>query len=863
MGGWGGSIPIPPPFPVGREGSCLDLVAPHLVSVAVRFEPVSTPFCRACEPVRPPFRTGFSRTGSGSSMAHRDGMDASETRSEGGKKHVRVSRRWPNGGTYVGGWKGGKPHGHGTWKGNEAAYVGAWKEGEPHGAGKVVYAKGDVYEGAWNQGAPHGIGKYLWKCQDGESSGRKGGGTRKNHRHPSLEREKEPSRNDASTYHGRDPNLETRREDTRGSQEHRADEINHQETNGEGPSNHGTKNQVEGAVSTSGNGSGIRIQWDKFRTGSWSRNVDRFKFPRELGGRGTAALGGGLDHHDEYSGEWAHGKRHGAGTQLWSSGALYDGFWEHDQEHGPGMYVDSRDHSAFHGTWSHGQRHGTGLWMPEAVPASALRSPWTNTKSTGVSQRSESSDSRFGDGATGTSTQRPKPRIEHYENGKLIWTAPATEEDVKGVLRRTYPPSQELGTRRNSLRIPGETVYKGHRSYDLVRSLQLGLRYSVLKMSPPKGSVTRTDGVADSNLLNLPDENIGKDFVSVGSMDFKWKDYCPMAFSQLRTHFGIDGKEYIESLCGEHSLREMSSPGKSVSMFYLTRDGRFMIKTICRAEVNFLRSMLPTYYRHVKMNRGTLVTKFFGLHRIEPQHGKKVRFVVMGNLFRTDLQLQRRFDLKGSTLGRFSPMHKYSDETCTLKDLDLNCRFQLNPIVRQRFLHQLALDCELLEALSVMDYSLLVGVHFIDRNAARAMMRYRDKDQQEGRECADQQYEQPLSMNANAEIAIASTQLSKLSLLGQSAPESRSVGIQMSAQLVPGPPSLVREEGGPTVECPLLHTTQVLLYCGIIDILQEFNARKHIEASFKASVYGKLKISAADPKTYRQRFESFLNQVFC
>jgi 1-phosphatidylinositol-4-phosphate 5-kinase len=35
--------------------------------------------------------------------------------------------------------------------------------------------------------------------------------------------------------------------------------------------------------------------------------------------------------------------------------------------------------------------------------------------------------------------------------------------------------------------------------------------------------------------------------------------------------------------------------------------------------------------------------------------GAKVRFVVMGNLFCTDLEIHRRYDLKGSTLGRYTP----------------------------------------------------------------------------------------------------------------------------------------------------------------------------------------------------------------
>ena len=34
------------------------------------------------------------------------------------------------------------------------------------------------------------------------------------------------------------------------------------------------------------------------------------------------------------------------------------------------------------------------------------------------------------------------------------------------------------------------------------------------------------------------------------SADFKWKDYCPMAFRQLREVFNIDPGDYMLSICG-------------------------------------------------------------------------------------------------------------------------------------------------------------------------------------------------------------------------------------------------------------------------------------------------------------------------
>ena len=58
------------------------------------------------------------------------------------------------------------------------------------------------------------------------------------------------------------------------------------------------------------------------------------------------------------------------------------------------------------------------------------------------------------------------------------------------------------------------------------------------------------------------------------------QDYCPYVFRKLRSQFGIDAGEYVRSLCGDKALREMSSPGKSGSVFFLSHDERFVCKTM-------------------------------------------------------------------------------------------------------------------------------------------------------------------------------------------------------------------------------------------------------------------------------------------
>jgi len=53
----------------------------------------------------------------------------------------------------------------------------------------------------------------------------------------------------------------------------------------------------------------------------------------------------------------------------------------------------------------------------------------------------------------------------------------------------------------------------------------------------------------------------------------------------LRELFQVDPADYMLAICGNDALRELSSPGKSGSFFYLTQDDRFMIKTVKKSEV--------------------------------------------------------------------------------------------------------------------------------------------------------------------------------------------------------------------------------------------------------------------------------------
>lgn len=220
---------------------------------------------------------------------------------------------------------------------------------------------------------------------------------------------------------------------------------------------------------------------------------------------------------------------------------------------------------------------------------------------------------------------------------------------------------------------------------------------------------------ADQNLYRT-----GNELTPSAKYDFKFKDYAPWVFRHLRAKFQLDPGDYLMSLTSKYILSELGSPGKSGSFFYFSRDYKYIIKTIHHAEHKFLRKILKDYYYHVQQNPNTLLSQFYGLHRVKTTwSSKKIHFVVMNNLFPPHRDIHRTFDLKGSTVGRdFKEEDLESNPRATLKDLNWlrrNLHLEFGPTKRQHFIEQMQRDVHFLQRNHIMDYSLLVGIHDLQR----------------------------------------------------------------------------------------------------------------------------------------------------
>lgn len=126
-------------------------------------------------------------------------------------------------------------------------------------------------------------------------------------------------------------------------------------------------------------------------------------------------------------------------------------------------------------------------------------------------------------------------------------------------------------------------------------------------------------------------------------------------------------------------LKSQCSAGKSGSLFYYTADGKYMLKTISHNEFEHFLKIMKNYYKHILGYPHTMITRFFGLHKIKfiEKNGpttniKRIYFVIMANVFNTTREIQIRYDLKGSTQGRKTATKpgEVIDKGVALKDLD-------------------------------------------------------------------------------------------------------------------------------------------------------------------------------------------------
>ncbi|KAH8327010.1 hypothetical protein KR074_000466 [Drosophila pseudoananassae] len=410
----------------------------------------------------------------------------------------------------------------------------------------------------------------------------------------------------------------------------------------------------------------------------------------------------------------------------------------------------------------------------------------------------------------------------------------------------------------------GEITYKKIQTSQIMGSIQLGIQHTVGSLaSKPKRDLLMMD-FWEIESITFPPEGSSLTPAHHYS-EFRYKIYAPIAFRYFRDLFGIQPDDFMMSMCTS-PLRELSNPGASGSIFYLTDDDEFIIKTVQHKEGEFLQKLLPGYYMNLNQNPRTLLPKFFGLYCLQTSNAKNIRLVVMNNLLPSSVKMHLKYDLKGSTFKRKANKAERSKKSPTYKDLDFmeqhpNGIF-LEAETYSALIKTIQRDCTVLESFKIMDYSLLLGVHNLDVALKEKQSEHRKPVRAPLAEDSDVDVDDPLDgLDGDGKDRDAATGISRNNAAYRSVNRQRLVAHSTAMESIQAESEPIDdEEDVPPGGIPARSEKgeRLLLYIGIIDILQSYRLKKKLEHTFKSIIHDGETVSVCRPSFYAQRFQNFM-----
>lgn len=348
--------------------------------------------------------------------------------------------------------------------------------------------------------------------------------------------------------------------------------------------------------------------------------------------------------------------------------------------------------------------------------------------------------------------------------------------------------------------------------------------------------------------------------------EFTFKSYAPIIFRRFRKLYKVKHDNYKKSFCS-WPLRQVSNPGASGSMFYVTYDDKFIMKTLTQKESKFLQRLLPGYHLNLKQNPNTLLPKFFGLYSYQCNSiiptksagGKKITkmyLVGMNNLIPSNINIHKKYDLKGSTLNRKASENEKLKKKPTFKDLDFREHYPdgvfLNPVTYKKLIEVLRRDCKVLEVSKIMDYSFLMGVHYVDRDEEE------EKNQSEANSPNAVEKEEPYK-------SVEDTLGEEKSKPERESPTAEKKNAILIEGISQGEEKLFKDIDNAALPLKGLHALsrsgeRLLLFVGIIDVLQSFNFEKKLEHMYKSTIHGSDTVSVHKPDFYASRFLDFMTE---
>ncbi|KAM9758662.1 phosphatidylinositol 5-phosphate 4-kinase type-2 gamma-like [Menidia menidia] len=321
---------------------------------------------------------------------------------------------------------------------------------------------------------------------------------------------------------------------------------------------------------------------------------------------------------------------------------------------------------------------------------------------------------------------------------------------------------------------------------------------------------------------------------------FKFKEYCPQVFRNLRERFGIEDQDYQVSLARSSPIKD--EEGKCAGSLLSSYDHTLVIKEITSEEVEEMHNILSEYHQHIVTCHGsTLLPQFLAMYRVTVE-SEDTYLLVMRNMFSHRLHIHRKYGLKGSLLSRESSFKEKVKELPTSKDADFMNNMQkvyLSEEEKEKMMDKLNRDVEFLVDMRIMDYSLLLGIHDVER-----------AEREEEEEEMESSYEEEEEEENGLAAPLCST-----------SPEGIAGYMNSFKPMGPG-------EFDPYVDMYAIQSAvdaprREVYFMGLIDVLTQYDTKKKAAHAARAVKHGAgADISTVHPEQYAKRFREFITKIF-
>ncbi|CAF0920939.1 unnamed protein product [Brachionus calyciflorus] len=465
-----------------------------------------------------------------------------------------------------------------------------------------------------------------------------------------------------------------------------------------------------------------------------------------------------------------------------------------------------------------------------------------NTYSSSISSSSATASLSYGVGTNSLNTMNSHLTAPSAGDGGRLNRSLSTSSSTTGG-RHSERQKKKIGHREVK---DGVVHYKKISTNELKKSIQFGIVHYLNEQN--RNNNDRDLLMQDFQVVDVIQ------FPRAGSQstpphefsDFKLKVYASYGFRYLRRKFNVNEVDFLHAL-GETELKEVSNPGASGSVFYKTSNDKYILKTVQYQECEFLKTLLAGYALNLLQNlinqKFTLLPTIYGLYCYQKYEltsmltdRTNIRIVIMNNILPSDVPIHEKYDLKGSSYKRKASKAERAKSHPTFKDLDFLEEHPSGLIIDEKhydnIISSLKRDCLILESFGIMDYSLLLGIHNLEK--------------ERNNNAIEAYYEAKIGDPNHINPSLASTGSPTASTTYRSSTStSRNLENQFNISAVPA-----KNAKG----------ERLLLYFGIIDILQSYRFKKKLEHTLKSMITDGSKISVCRPSFYAQRFINFMTE---